>query len=829
MPDPKKLKEKFIQNLKMGIPAIESGGGNYKAQNPDSTAVGKYQFLKMWLDSPKSKLGIMNIRDFAKSTGVFDDVNSMEDFKNNPELQDAYFEYYAGEFLFPKAEELVKDPKNNPLGLSIDEIGAVMHYQGGSGGKKIVMTGKLPAATKKNADGTGVRNVSVKDYLKTYNGGLKKNNANNIAQEESMDPKSKDEVWKEYSDKKDNILYNNQLPEATKRSLLEKLNMEYYKKGYISGDPNKPGGIINEKIKEANEAAKKDYEKRVQELGEYQEMIESMSFEYVNEKGKEYDPEKDSKMFIAEASKFDSSLKNPKYTKKFAEEHPNIFKKHYDSNGIFTGRYKINKKELLLEFQKKANNLLPEENHFEILKENGEKGKSLNLDPKTGLNILQNLTPGDQEKFALISIKNPNRFEFNEFDQGIPYIPVDPTWDQKIKQREKAKETSTTGDSEKTPVKADNEIPVQEEETDITTAEDYFNLVGDKPQTGSYDPDQFKDNFPFADVITSAAGIFTGMIAAGKKTPRRDEKVSNAFLSYTAELKRLSEIGLTPEEEAYAKNNLAEAYQSGIENIVRASGGNRNTVLGNLGRLDLQKANNLMNLSLADVQEKRRALGQYGEAIKYINEFDARRDIANNERDYNEALMGKQAGANLAAQSFQNLLNNIQYYKENKPGSANHMFKSYMYREMFEVDPTIKDDGSGTVPYTLSWKDAKDQKSVNDWMSMVDDRDKFNSLNRPEKELVSNFMQETNYDTELTRGFLNYVHDNDQLPTADFGKINEATKANDWSLLFTDNQPTTEVVEKKPQRMDSFMFENPFDTTVIAPKEEEMMAGLPTN
>lgn len=191
--------------------------------------------------------------------------------------------------------------------------------------------------------------------------------------------------------------------------------------------------------------------------------------------------------------------------------------------------------------------------------------------------------------------------------------------------------------------------------------------------------------------LTGLIGITKGQDLAKTPLEMRDEMIGESYMDYTNELKKLSEIGLSVEEEAYAKRMLTESYQAGLDNIVRASGGNRNAVLGNLGRLDYQKQVGLMNLAMEDAKAKREALNKYGEATKYISEFEANKAIANNERKYQDSLLKRQAGAQLSREGFKSLVSSFNEYMDNKPGSINDIKRSHMLKTLYGYDPRIKD------------------------------------------------------------------------------------------------------------------------------------------
>ena len=342
----------------------------------------------------------------------------------------------------------------------------------------------------------------------------------------------------------------------------------------------------------------------------------------------------------------------------------------------------------------------------------------------------------------------------------------------------------------------------------------------ERPDQSFYDPKMFKQDIPYAELATSAMGIINGQKMAETELPVRDEAVSSAFMNYASELSRLSEIGLRPEDEAYAKRMLSESYSSSVEQLKAASNGNRNIVLGNLGRLDYQKQEGLMKIALADANAKNEAFYKYGEAMKYISEFDANRDVANNERKYQNAMLTKQAGGALMASGWKSLMDNIQYYKENKPGSANHAYKSYMMQKMFEVDPSIKDDGSGTVPGTLSYKKKKDADALATWEQNKELGQKYQNLSIDKQQEFAKVA--TQYGWSNAKGMLDYMVNNPNAGTLDFSKVEEASSKGDWKYAFGGQQSSTDI---KPDTKQESVLEkiNPiFQTEKPKPVEQRL-------
>lgn len=111
------------------IVANESGG-DYRAQNPYSSAVGKYQFL--WGSQPGNGWG----DKIKQVTGV----RSKEEFRNSPEAQDMFYnEYYVPHEMMPAVKRL----KQLAPELSDKKLAKLYHYQGEGGAGKYIR-GEVP-------------------------------------------------------------------------------------------------------------------------------------------------------------------------------------------------------------------------------------------------------------------------------------------------------------------------------------------------------------------------------------------------------------------------------------------------------------------------------------------------------------------------------------------------------------------------------------------------------------------------------------------------------------------------------------------------------------
>ena len=275
------------------------------------------------------------------------------------------------------------------------------------------------------------------------------------------------------------------------------------------------------------------------------------------------------------------------------------------------------------------------------------------------------------------------------------------------------------------------------EQDEINTARTKLDFEDITPQgMGSADPSTFKSHLPWDKIVQGAIGVALGKDMMEEELPMRDERINNAFLSYIHEQKRISDLGMNPSDEAAAKQHLADAYQMGIENLTRNASGNRALILGNSANLDNINAHALMQLSVEDAKMKEKAFAEYGKAMEYVNSFEQNRQIANNDRKYQQALQKQAAGASVMAGAFKSMTDALDSY--NSPTSAENMYKIQNHVDMFGWSPLVKDDGEGTNWGSKSWYDKNRQDSENRKLDRNFLKGKFNSES---KEFQNDFLK----------------------------------------------------------------------------------------
>lgn len=135
-----------INDFKERIAKIESmGTGGYKAENPNSSAVGKYQLLWNFWGG--------RIREFANNPEL-----TKDDFLNDPKLQERYMDHYIKTVLIPETKKLVNRHIESHK-YKFETLMALLHFKGYSGSVKWI---------KHKIDLTSNNNKGTEKYLSGF-------------------------------------------------------------------------------------------------------------------------------------------------------------------------------------------------------------------------------------------------------------------------------------------------------------------------------------------------------------------------------------------------------------------------------------------------------------------------------------------------------------------------------------------------------------------------------------------------------------------------------------------------------------------------------------
>jgi hypothetical protein len=187
---------------------------------------------------------------------------------------------------------------------------------------------------------------------------------------------------------------------------------------------------------------------------------------------------------------------------------------------------------------------------------------------------------------------------------------------------------------------------------------------------------------------------------------------------------------------------------------------------------------------VADYEAKDRAFAQYGQALQYMDQFDAQRDIANHGIKYSEAKTRQQEGKQLATAGFGKMIEALKYDRENGPGSVNDQYRSLLMQKMFGFDPKQPDNGKGDTRGTKSFYDKNKAFAQTDLESTKELHKQYGGLNPNQKGAMNQFIGQ-NQNKESMGAFMDYLQQNpDQDPSKlKMDNLDLALKDNDFGLL----------------------------------------------
>lgn len=774
---PNKIDKDFLEALKTGIAAIETGGiknpysspagDKNKDGKPDSSAMGKYQFLKSFWWETKDTGGIKGFKDFAKGKpDLYGKVEKWEDVEGNKALQEAYFAYYAENHLIPKAKAAIA--KGNPLNLTLGQAVAVMHKNGAGAGRTAITTGKLNDSTSTN--------VSDAKYLKTFDGAIKQNGLKDVmakdyiakeaaaggklGPEEKKIVRTSEQALKDVIEKDKNIskLYD----EGVTADIVEEKRAELFQEVKAEGltaEFDQHIDAKNAEVANRNELLqlfagaetqtfldkdkKKSYMKSITSEWKDAEEIKALV-----EKFPEYKDDfhvQNSKNGLARV------IVNRKHDKNGGDDEKSmdrfLTKFNKDNAAVFGEEYEPIKS-IGLDTQLKTKST-------GVLDDLGKVGSGILEDFKNTVNFLDgkaqtvsgNISTGSKTQYVK---QDRSKIDWNkvEVPEQEARVVHDDDEANAEKEREKALTPHVIGgiiaDSENS--KGDAEGKKSEGEDVENPADAYLKLqngiLGALDKDGmSYNKKDYKQDLPIDSVTGLALGLIGNDQAKNADIPLRNEDIGEAVKAYTSELARRSKEGLPPEVMAAIDNKLAEAYQGGLESIRNTAGGNSALILGNQGTLENAKSKGLVNAQLANYEAKEKAFQQYGQAIQYIDQVRMNRDIANTTMRQRQGIQDKADGEQLAAAGFAKMIDGIKYQKENGPGSANHMYKSALMQKMFGFDPAMKDDGTGKAGTRSAFLAQKEEYRIAQEENTVLTED-YNSLNKDARSAIGSLLGE---------------------------------------------------------------------------------------
>lgn len=646
--------------LKARLFYAETNGGQYNPKNAPGSATGKYQFI--W-DKQKSWGGWgAKITSWAKKNG-YGEIDR-DAFLNNGEMQEEFFDK---EYM-PQVYKFVKNnASKNKRNLDLDEIAQLYHMSPGAA-KTYIQGGKFEP---------GGKNLTAEKYLEKGKKGVVEFGAKPVEETAFLDEETKKKNVAEYISKMEEIANNPDYSDGAKKMRTKQLKQDFYDRGYSNAINAEIGKKIN------------DFENEKFLFQEFYKEIENG----ITSKASGGRPYHNLTISTAKGKHLADEISkvNPEFAKAIHKPKSGNYTTSLGltKNGNGVSKYIIDGVKKFSGKEVGSIKELINDETYGFTTPDFLGGKRVDLFDDKNDSFKQVRFQGDDSK--------------NYADFSIANTDVTPK-EKNLKEEAEAKAKAEPAEEATTETVTPEAKSVEDAEAEKRAQ--LMNSLNDEyleaPQDMVYDKKDFTPTIPFEAIGNAMVGI-AGMERSQADVPMRTEQISQGVLDYAAKLQKVAQMGLPPEIEAKLKDDAASAYSAMMNNVVEASGGNRNLVLGNQGQLDYNRLRANNDVAIADFQEKQAALDKYGEVMSYINEFDSRRDIDNTKTKQAMAFQTRQDGQELAYAGFGAMSDALANAAENAPGTASHMLMSQIRQKAFGYDPDMKDDGSGSKKGTRSW------------------------------------------------------------------------------------------------------------------------------
>lgn len=181
--------------------------------------------------------------------------------------------------------------------------------------------------------------------------------------------------------------------------------------------------------------------------------------------------------------------------------------------------------------------------------------------------------------------------------------------------------------------------------------------------------------------------------------------LSQTFKRYLYESEQLSKSGMDLNEQQAVQQNIDIAYEQGIDNLVRGTGGDRAKFLAGLGVLDTQRQSSLLKAAAVNDEIKRKNRTAYERAMYFKENFEANKATNERNEELQAALAKKAAYGQMGSNALKTIMDNIAAAKMYGTGSPyDKMIQMKMYNMGY--DPSEK---TGNTPKILqdAWSGIK--------------------------------------------------------------------------------------------------------------------------
>ena len=141
--------------------------------------------------------------------------------------------------------------------------------------------------------------------------------------------------------------------------------------------------------------------------------------------------------------------------------------------------------------------------------------------------------------------------------------------------------------------------------------------------------------------------------------PQASAELSPMFMQHLRQSRELAKKGFHPDEARLVQKEMDGAFQKGLENAVRGSGGQRATFLAQSGVLDSQRSSALLEYAAKDAELQRTNADKYEKLIMFKENFDIQQTEKERAEDMARQVANKDAAAQFTSAAFTNVISGL--------------------------------------------------------------------------------------------------------------------------------------------------------------------------
>ena len=138
--------------------------------------------------------------------------------------------------------------------------------------------------------------------------------------------------------------------------------------------------------------------------------------------------------------------------------------------------------------------------------------------------------------------------------------------------------------------------------------------------------------------------------------PHASAQLSPMFMQHLRQSREIAKKGFHPDQARVIQKEMDGAYQKGLENAVRGSGGQRARFLASSGILDAQRSSALLDYAAKDSELQSKNQEKYEKLMMFKENFDIQQTEKERAEDMERQVANKKAAATFTSAAFTNLM-----------------------------------------------------------------------------------------------------------------------------------------------------------------------------